>query len=134
LRIVNDRHTILVRTVKPLLVRDILPTDLDAIHAINEAGSPGVYRESLARLAAITREACIALVAEIDGVVAGFCQVLPPGADYGSLNYAWFSSRYDDFVYLDRVAVAPPIVARASATVSTTRSSVGRTPRGSPSR
>jgi predicted GNAT superfamily acetyltransferase len=42
-----------------------------------------------------------------DGTVAGFCQVLPRGAKYGSLNYAWFSARYDDFIYLDRVAVAP---------------------------
>jgi predicted GNAT superfamily acetyltransferase len=32
--------------------------------------------------------------------------VLPPGASYGSMNYAWFSARYEDFVYLDRVAVA----------------------------
>jgi predicted GNAT superfamily acetyltransferase len=32
--------------------------------------------------------------------------VLPPKADYGSLNYAWFGERYDDFAYLDRVAVA----------------------------
>ena len=34
-------------------------------------------------------------------------KVLPPRANYGSTNYALFSSRYDDFVYLDRVAVAP---------------------------
>jgi len=33
--------------------------------------------------------------------------VLAPGADYDSMNYAWFSAQYDDFVYLDRVAVAP---------------------------
>jgi predicted GNAT superfamily acetyltransferase len=45
-------------------------------------------------------------VAEIDGVPTGFCQVLPPGAAYRSVNYAWLSSRYDDFIYLDRVAVA----------------------------
>ncbi len=49
----------------------------------------------------------IALVAEVDVQVAGFCFVLAPGADYGSLNYAWFSERYDDFVYLDRVAISP---------------------------
>jgi len=29
-----------------------------------------------------------------------------PGADYRSVNYGWFSARYDDFVYLDRVAIA----------------------------
>jgi uncharacterized protein len=91
----------------PVLIRDLTAADLLAIHAINEAGTPGVASESPEQLAAITGASCIALVAEVNGVVAGFCQVLPPGAAYSSLNYAWFSARYDDFVYLDRVAVAP---------------------------
>jgi predicted GNAT superfamily acetyltransferase len=86
-------------------IRDITAADLRAIHAINEAGTPGVHSESPAQLAAITRESCIAIVAEIGGAVAGFCQVLPPGATYQSMNYQWFSARYDDFIYLDRVAV-----------------------------
>ncbi len=38
--------------------------------------------------------------------MAAFCQVLPPRAGYQSMNYQWFSERYDDFIYLDRVAVA----------------------------
>jgi hypothetical protein len=88
-----------------VLIRDITAADLGAVHAINEAGAPGVYAASPEQLAAITRESCIALVAEIDGAVAAFCQVLPPGASYESMNYAWFSRHYDDFVYLDRVAV-----------------------------
>ena len=89
-----------------MLIRDIGAADLGAIHFINESGTPGVASESPAQLAAITRESCIALVAEIDGAVAGFCQVLPPGADYKSVNYAWFATHYDDFIYLDRVAIA----------------------------
>ncbi len=80
--------------------------DLGSIHAINEAGAPGVHGESPEQLAVITRESCIAIVAEVDGVVAAFCKVLPPRADYQSTNCRWFSMRYDDFVYLDRVAVA----------------------------
>ena len=47
----------------------------------------------------------IALAAEVGGELAGFCLVLAPGADYGSVNYGWFAARYDDFAYLDRVAV-----------------------------
>jgi uncharacterized protein len=87
------------------MIRDIRADDLPAIHAINEAATPAVGDASLEKLADITRECCIALVAEIDGAVAAFCQVLPPRANYGSLNYAWFRERYDDFLYLDRVAV-----------------------------
>jgi hypothetical protein len=89
-----------------VLIRDIMTADLDAIHAINEAAAPGVHPEPPEQLAAITRESCIALAVEIEGAVAAFCQVLPPGAKYRSVNYAWFSQRYDDFIYLDRVAVA----------------------------
>ena len=53
-----------------------------------------------------------ALVAEHDGAFAGFCMVLPPGVDYDSVNYGWFSRHardlgYDTFAYLDRIAVVP---------------------------
>jgi predicted GNAT superfamily acetyltransferase len=89
-----------------VLIREITLADLPAIHAINEAGTPGVHSETLDQLTAITRHCSIGLVAEIDGAVAGFCQVLPPGTSYESMNYAWFSARYDHFIYLDRVAVA----------------------------
>lgn len=88
-------------------IRELSDADLDAVFALNEAGTPGVHAEPVAQLAAISRECCIALAAEVDGEVVGFCQVLPPRAKYASVNYAWFSARYDDFVYLDRVAVAP---------------------------
>ena len=52
----------------------------------------------------IADRSAIALVAELDDQIAGFCLVLAPGADYDSLNYVWFSERYDEFIYLDRVA------------------------------
>ena len=32
---------------------------------------------------------------------------LRPGQSYQSLNYRWFSERYENFVYIDRIAVAP---------------------------
>jgi hypothetical protein len=53
-----------------VLIRSIRAADLRAIHAINEAGAPGVHTEPPEQLAAITRESCIALVAEVDGAVA----------------------------------------------------------------
>jgi predicted GNAT superfamily acetyltransferase len=87
-------------------IRDLVPDDHHAVHSINEAGTPGVHMASLEELVAITQMSCIAIVAEEDGAVVAFCQVLPPGAPYRSVNYAWFSARFDDFVYLDRVAVA----------------------------
>lgn len=88
-------------------IRELTDADVDAIHALNEASTPGVHSEPAEALAAITRLSCIALAAELDGRVVGFCQVLPPGTTYASDNYKWFADRYDDFVYLDRVAVDP---------------------------
>ena len=88
-------------------IREYRPDDLDVVHTINEAEVPAVGSVRADELAHIAAESSIALVAEVDGEVAGFCLVLPPHADYGSSNYAWFAERYDDFVYLDRVAIAP---------------------------
>ena len=88
-------------------IRAYRTDDLDAIHAINQAEVPAVGSVSADELGHIAGESTIALIAEIDGKIAGFCLVLPPAADYGSSNYTWFADRYDDFVYLDRVAIAP---------------------------
>ncbi len=89
-------------------LRPYRPDDLLAIHAINEAEVPAVATETIAALAAIADQSVIALVAdEGTETIAGFCLVLAPGADYDSGNYRWFSERYDDFVYLDRIAIAP---------------------------
>lgn len=90
-----------------MLIRSLELADLDAVHAINEAEVPAVGSASRAALRDLADWSVIALVAEIDGEVAGFCLVLGPGSDYGSMNYRWFCDRYDDFVYLDRVAIAP---------------------------
>lgn len=92
-----------------LRLREYDPADLVAIHTINEAAYPAVGTETIADLGHIADESIIALVAEhaATGAVAGFCLVLAPGADYDSMNYMWFADRYDDFVYLDRVAIAP---------------------------
>ncbi len=90
-----------------MLVRDYRFADLDIVHAINQAEVPAVGDVTTDELAHIAGESSVALVAEIDEEIGGFCLVLSPGADYGSSNYAWFAERYDDFIYLDRVAIAP---------------------------
>lgn len=81
--------------------------DLAAVHAINEAAYPAVGTETLDDLGHIAGASMIALVADDPATetIAGFCFVLAPGADYDSMNYAWFSNHYADFIYLDRVAI-----------------------------
>jgi predicted GNAT superfamily acetyltransferase len=97
-----------------LRIREYHPDDLAAIHVINEAAYPAVGTETIEALGHIAGESVIALVADEPGTgtIAGFCLVLAPGADYDSMNYLWFVDRYDDFVYLDRVAISPDLQRR----------------------
>ena len=46
----------------------------------------------------------IALAVELGDTIVGFCLVMPSDAPYDSVNFRWFTERYDDFMYLDRVA------------------------------
>lgn len=88
-------------------IRSYRTDDLAAVHAINETEVPAVGTSTPDEMGHIAGESLIALVAERDGVIGGFCLVLAPGADYRSMNYRWFSDRYADFVYLDRIALSP---------------------------
>jgi len=92
-----------------MLLRPYSPADLGVVHAINQAEAPAVGSVTPDEFAHVAAQSAIALVAVDDDsdAVAGFCLVLAPGAEYASGNYAWFSDRYDDFVYLDRIAIAP---------------------------
>ncbi len=100
-------------------IRDLSADDLSAVHAINEAEAPAVGSVTVEGMRTVIEHTSIALVATTqgdgdhpDGTIAGFCLVIPPGTAYGSGNYAWFSERYDDFVYLDRVAISPAFQGR----------------------
>ena len=88
LRAMNDADTYAVLSLNASAVEVTGPLDQDR----------------LARLRAL---AVRADVVEVDGWVAAFALVLPPGTDYDSANYAWFSERFgEDFLYLDRVVVS----------------------------
>lgn len=95
--------------IQQLKIRDMRPDDLSAVHALNQANVPNVGDETHAALREIFEESAVALVAEReeaggDALIA-FCLVLAPGARYESPNYRYFEERYEDFLYLDRVAV-----------------------------
>jgi predicted GNAT superfamily acetyltransferase len=88
-------------------IRRLVEGDLAECVALNNAAVPAVSQADAGLLARLVAMSSLSLVADAGGEVAGFCINLGPGADYGSVNYAWFSTRYDEFVYLDRVVVAP---------------------------
>lgn len=90
-----------------MLIRDLAPADLDAALALNNANVPALNELDAPEIARLASHSEVSLAAEVDGTFAGFCIVFAPGAPYQSLNYQWFSRTYDEFVYLDRIAVDP---------------------------
>ena len=87
--------------------RRLTTDDVEAMWAINEEGLPGTGQVSQDELGSLLDVASLSLGAFEDDRMLGFVICLPPQTSYGSLNYAWFNQRYDAFLYVDRIAVAP---------------------------
>jgi len=89
-------------------IRLVEPGDLDEILQLNNAAVPavnGLQRSDLDWFAEHAHSFLVKPTA--DGSVAGYMVGLHgPGVGYESLNYAWFSERYEEFVYVDRIVVA----------------------------
>jgi predicted GNAT superfamily acetyltransferase len=90
-----------------VLIRHFALHDAPDAVALNNANVPELNELDANEVTRLAGLAELALAAEVDGEFAGFCWVIGPGQPYGSLNYGWFSRQYDDFVYLDRIAVRP---------------------------
>lgn len=88
-----------------MIINTYTEPDLAALHAINVAGEPGVGAVSAERLAQIIAGGNC-LVARKETGPVGFLLTLGPDADYDSPNYHWFDTRYESYVYVDRIAVA----------------------------
>ena len=85
---------------------DVTVAVLDDVLELNERSVPHVSRVTIDEMQWFARHAHYFRVARIDGALAGFLIGLRPGLSYASPNYRWFSDNYDDFGYVDRVAVA----------------------------
>lgn len=89
------------------LITDVLATDLDAVLALNEMEVPHLGRVDLEQMHWFAEHATYFRVASRGDRLAAFLVGLRPGTPYRSVNYRWFCDRYEDFAYVDRVAVAP---------------------------
>src|SRR5688500_11114852 len=88
-----------------LTITPATAADLPAILALNEMHVPHVSSLTTDSLQALVDQASYVSVARIGGEIAGFLLALGPDQPYESLNYRWFCQRYDDFVYIDRIAI-----------------------------
>jgi len=90
----------------PFQITDVTTTDLAEVHALNESEVPHVGTVDIERMRWFAANASYFRVARNDGQLAAFLIGLRPGTNYDSLNYRWFCDRYDDFGYVDRIAVS----------------------------
>lgn len=95
-------------TVTDVRVREAdLAAEAARIVAINNGAVPAVNALDECALHQLARMGDVHVAARADGAILGAVVTLGPGRPYDSLNYAWFLERYDDFLYVDRVVVAP---------------------------
>ena len=84
----------------------IKENDYEAVLELNANSVPHVNLISESELQWFVDNAALACVAKIDNSLAGLLIGLRPGTSYASPNYKWFCENIEDFVYVDRVAVA----------------------------
>ncbi|MCH8059377.1 MAG: GNAT family N-acetyltransferase [Proteobacteria bacterium] len=87
-------------------IAGVLPSDLVDILRLNESEVPRLGSADLDLMQWFADNAAYFGVARHEQRLAAFLVGLRPGTDYASPNYRWFCDRYDDFAYVDRVAVA----------------------------
>jgi len=86
------------------IIRELTEDDLDLMLAINQENVPAVGPETAETMRQIFEWSYLALGVEVDRVLVGYFLMMKPGLPYASTNYQWFCHKYDDFIYLDRVA------------------------------
>jgi predicted GNAT superfamily acetyltransferase len=89
-----------------VLVRDAGESDEEFILALNAASTPAVAEMDAEDYRDIASWAHRVLIAEMDGERCGFLILIRPGSAYPSDNYAWFEAKFDNHLYIDRIAVS----------------------------
>jgi predicted GNAT superfamily acetyltransferase len=90
-----------------LSLRPVSDRDLPLVLELNEQALPQVNRIDLDTIRWFARTAAYFRVAEMDRQLAAFLIAITPQTDYPSQYFGWFRQRYTDFLYIDRIVVAP---------------------------
>lgn len=81
-------------------------SDLPKVLELNQSELPHVGSIDLDKMRWFAANAAYFRVIRRGGDIAAYLVGMRPGSSYASPNYRWFCHRYDDFAYVDRVAVA----------------------------
>lgn len=89
-----------------ITLRNASAEDLDEVLALNEANVPAVGAVTIEKMHWFCDHAHYFRIAVAEERLAAFLIGLRPGSAYESSNYRWFCDNYDDFAYVDRIAVS----------------------------
>ncbi len=91
------------------ILRPVTAADVADVLAINEANVELLAPLDAERLGQLQEWAHRCDVIEVDGGFGGFVVTVCSGSAYDSDNYRWFAERYETFLYLDRIVLAPHV-------------------------
>ncbi|MDY6826518.1 MAG: GNAT family N-acetyltransferase [Bacillota bacterium] len=91
--------------MQDLIIRDARQKDYPAIVKLNADAVEFTSVMDLERLNHLASLAVYHRVAESGGRVVAFLLAMENGAAYQNENFKWFSSRYENFLYVDRIVV-----------------------------
>ena len=99
------------------VLRPLLPGDHAEVLELNERNVELLAPLDEARLVQLIAWADTAAAIHVDGGFAGFVLTFASGSAYDGQNFAWFSQRYSDIAYLDRVVIHEDYRRRGLATL-----------------
>ena len=89
------------------IIETTSPSDLNQILELNQKALPAVSSVNLKEMQHFLKIVDYFKTLKINNKVAGFLIAITPGKDYNSVNYRWFENKYESFMYIDRIVVAP---------------------------
>ena len=89
-----------------ITLRDVGEADLADVLRLNEASVPAVNSVDLDQMRWFAANAAYFRIAMRGSAFAGFLIGMRPGTRYASPNYRWFCDAYEDFGYIDRIAIS----------------------------
>ena len=90
---------------KDLSIRSVTTADFDAVVVLNTSEVQYTSPMDIEHLRSLDAISEYHKVVIVDGEVAGFLLVMSNGCDYINDNFEWFSSRYNSFLYIDRIVI-----------------------------
>ena len=90
------------------VIRNAEPGDYEFILNVNDVNVEVLSPMPMERMLWLKDMCEMFVVAEVDGVPAAFLMALREGKPYDSENYVWFSEKYPEFLYIDRIVIDEP--------------------------